>query len=190
MLILLGLTHLFEVGAEWLLTKNMQTFLDATKSLSGVNISASGDPDRLKARMLQHLFKRGVCSDAEFLVLRILFRPGNLMRSVTANCDHIDPCHSVEKSVDMSLAHAPETDNSNVETRRGHYGKFEYSEIRCKYVNESKTNFLSILLLGGWSLLKVSRKTIWRGVGVQHEKSHLVPDRLCGSKRQIQILGC
>lgn len=128
MLILLGLTHLVEVGAEWLLTENMQTLFDATKSLSRMNIGASGDPDRLEAGMLKHLFKRGVCSDAKFLVVGILFRPGNLMRSITANCDHVDACHSVEKSVDMSLAHAPETDDSDVESGRRHRGRFEYSE--------------------------------------------------------------
>ncbi len=53
------------------------------------------------------------------------------MRRITADCDHVYAGHSIEKGVDMSLAHTAQANNTDVKMHRRHFGELEDSRSSC-----------------------------------------------------------
>jgi hypothetical protein len=54
------------------------------------------------------------------LVFGVLFGPSNLVSLVTADGDDIDPRKSIEQGVNMSLSHAAQASNADVEASGRH----------------------------------------------------------------------
>ena len=106
-------TYLFHICAQGFLAEHVEALLNPGQGHAGVNVRARRHPDRVETRVLQHLVVGAVDLDARVLVL--LSGPGEFMRFGATHGDHVGAVHSIDQCIYMTLAHAAEASNGDVD---------------------------------------------------------------------------
>ena len=124
------LTYLCQISAQWLLAQHMESLLDGTQGLRCVDVGAGGHPDGIKTGHVDHLLVGG--KDLDVGVFVGFARPLQLVVPGAADGDDIGTRHAAGQRVDVTLAHAAETSDGDVESvflDRAHGGYIDCKDV-------------------------------------------------------------